>query len=56
MTNLSLCIVVIGGAYQFKVEPHEDILTLLSGLAQLTSRLETLDFDRSKKKQLSFVL
>ena len=45
-----------GGAYQFKVEAHEDILSLLSGLAELTSKLEVLDFDRTEMKELSFML
>lgn len=46
----------VGGAYQFKVEPHEDILTVLSGLTELTSKLELLNFDRSERRELSFVL
>jgi len=39
-----------------KVEPHGDILTLLSQLTELTEKLGMLDFERSEKKELSFVI
>ena len=45
-----------GGAYVSKVEPHEDILTVLSGLTELTEKLEMLEFEGSKKRELCFVM
>jgi hypothetical protein len=46
----------VGGAYQWKVEPHTDILSLLSQLTELNEKLSMLDFDKGEKKQLSYVL
>ena len=45
-----------GGAYHLKVEPHEDILSLLSGLTELTEKLEMLEFERGEKRELCYVL
>ena len=45
-----------GGAYQWKVEPHDDILTLLSQLTELTEKLEMLKFERSEKRELCYVM
>jgi len=45
-----------GGAYQLKVEPHGDILTLLSGLVELNEKLEMLDFEGKEKKELCYVI
>jgi len=45
-----------GGAYQLKVEPRGDILTLLSGLAELSEKLEMLDFESNVKQELSYVM
>lgn len=46
---------IYDGAYQLKVEPHGDILTLLSQLTELTSKLEMLDFERSEKRELCYI-
>ena len=48
--------VEIGGAYQLKNEPHVDILTLLSQLIELNAKLEMLDFDKSKKRELCYTM
>ncbi|MBU2213111.1 hypothetical protein KKC44_04615 [Patescibacteria group bacterium] len=45
-----------GGAYQLKVEPHGDIVKVLSELTELTERLEMLDFHEQKKEALCYVL
>jgi len=47
---------VFGGAYQLKVEPHGDILIVLSGLVELTEKLEMLDFESSQKRELCYVM
>jgi len=40
-----------------KVEPHEDIFTVLSGLLELNRKLDMLDFERRKEeKELSYLL
>jgi|TARA_B100001964_G_C14123427_1_gene549395 hypothetical protein len=39
-----------------KVEPHGDILTLLSGLAELTEKLERLDIDGKEERELCYVM
>jgi len=36
----------LGGAYQLKSELFGDILTVLSGLTELTAKLEILEFER----------
>jgi len=45
-----------GGAYQLKVEPHGDILTLLSRLAELSEKLEMLEFERGDKREPCYVM
>jgi len=45
-----------GGAYQLKNEPCEGILTLLSGLAELTSKLEMLDSEKEEMKEVCYVM
>lgn len=49
-------LVLNGGAYQLKNEPHGDILTLLSGLTELIEKLEMLDFERGEKMGLCYVM
>jgi len=39
-----------------KVEPHGDILTLLSDLTELTEKLEMLDFDKDEKREMCYVM
>jgi len=38
------------------VEPHGDILTVLSELAELTKKLELLDYKGSEWKELCYVM
>jgi len=47
---------IYDGAYQLKVEPHEDILTVLSGLSNLAAQLDKLDFEKGEKKELCYVM
>ena len=59
-TNITLlkatCRAKCDGAYQLKVEPHEDILTVLAGLSNLVTELEECNLEANKGKALSYVL
>jgi hypothetical protein len=45
-----------GGAYQLKVELSGDILTVFSGLVELTEKLERLDIDGKEERELCYVM
>ncbi|MFH1670766.1 MAG: hypothetical protein ABIA92_04230 [Patescibacteria group bacterium] len=39
-----------------KVEPHGDILTVLSGLVELNRKLEMLDFEKCEEKEINYIM
>jgi len=46
----------VGGAYVSKVEPHGDILTVLSGLTELTEKLERLESKKRETREICYVM